>query len=98
MLGGSRYLWLDAELKVEASDPLGSRQARVSDSGDVWDRVVGINGQINPKEKWYPPYYLDVETGDSDLTWQACAGVGYSFKKLDALLGYRYMDWEFDDN
>ncbi|MEZ5592554.1 MAG: hypothetical protein R3F53_18370 [Gammaproteobacteria bacterium] len=41
---------------------------------------------------------MDVGTGQSDLTWQAFAGVGYRFGKLDALMGYRYIDWDFDDN
>jgi hypothetical protein len=98
LLGGARYLWLDAEIKVETSGPLGNRQAKASDSGDVWDAVVGVNGQVELADKWYLPYYLDVGTGQSDLTWQAFAGVGYRFKKLDALLGYRYLDWDFDDN
>ncbi len=98
VLGGARYLWLDAEIKVKESGPLGSRQAKASDSGHVWDAVVGVNGQIELADKWYLPYYLDVGAGDSDLTWQAFAGVGYRFKKVDALLGYRYLDWDFDDN
>jgi len=28
--------------------------------------------------KWFVPYYLDVGTGESDLTWQAMGGIGYS--------------------
>ena len=98
LLGGARYLWLDAKLKADISGPLQTRQAKVSDSGGVWDGVVGVNGHIDLNEKWYLPYYADVGAGQSDFTWQAFAGVGYRFKKLDALLGYRYMDWDFDDN
>jgi hypothetical protein len=98
LLEDARYLWLDSEIKVEISGPLEERSARVSDSGGKWDAVVGVNGQIERAEKWYLPYYVDVGTGQTDLTWQAFAGVGYRFKKLDALLGYRYMDWDFDDN
>jgi hypothetical protein len=98
LLAGARYLWLDAEIKADTSGPLGNRQAKVSDSGSVWDGVVGVNGQIELTEQWYLPYYVDVGTGQTDLTWQAFAGVGYRFEKLDALLGYRYLDWDFDDN
>ena len=32
---------------------------------------------------------------ESDLTWQAQAGVGYQFK-CDVLLTYRYLDYDFD--
>ncbi len=28
---------------------------------------------------WSVPYYLDVGTGDSDLTWQGLLGLAYSF-------------------
>ena len=97
-MGGARYLWLDTEIKVETSGPLGDRQARVSDSGSVWDAVVGVNGQIELAPNWYLPCYLDVGAGQAYRTGQAGAGVGYRFEKLDALLGYRYMDWDFDDN
>ena len=39
-----------------------------------------------------------IGTGDSDLTWQAFAGVGYKFNKFDVVLTYRYLEWNFDDD
>jgi len=98
LLGGARYLWLEAVLKLKTSDPLENRQTRLSDSGSVWDAVIGVNGDIGISEKWYLSYYLDIGAGQSDFTWQVFAGVGYRFKKLDAILGYRYLDWNFDNN
>ncbi len=59
---------------------------------------MGVTGEINLNDKWYAPYYLDVGTGGSNMTWQAMAGVGYRFEKVDAYLTYRYMDYDFDDN
>ena len=32
------------------------------------------------------------------ITWQTFARVGYRFKKVDGILGYRYTYWDFDDN
>ena len=41
------------------------------------------------------PYYLDVGTGESDLTWQAFGALGYSFKWGDIVAGWRYLDYDF---
>jgi hypothetical protein len=32
--------------------------------------VVGVKGQVRLDDRWYLPFYADVGTGDSDLTWQ----------------------------
>jgi hypothetical protein len=68
---------------------------KIGESGDVWDAVIGVRGDINLNDQWYVPYYLDVGTGDSDLTWQIAAGVGYKFNWGDVNILYRYMDWDF---
>ena len=90
LLAGVRYLYLKSGITV---DPLG----KTSDSGSAWNGVVGAKGQVNLNEKWYVPFYLDVGTGDTDLTWQAFTGVGYKYKKFDLNVGYRYLSWDFDD-
>jgi len=41
------------------------------------------------------PFYLDVGTGQSDLTWQVAAGVGYSFQWGEVLAMWRYLDYNF---
>ena len=46
---------------------------------------------------WYATFHGDVGTRDSDATWQVLGAVVYRFDHLDAVLGYRYLDWEFDD-
>lgn len=98
VLAGARYLWLDAELKATVKGPLQNRTPRIADSDGVWDGIVGVVGEVNLNDKWYAPYYLDVGAGGSNFTWQAMAGVGYRFDKFDAILTYRHMDWDFDDN
>ena len=92
IVGGARYLYLEAELRIDA---LG---ARVDDSGSNWDAVVGARGSIDFADKWYLLGYLDIGTGESDLTWQALGGVGYRFKYFDLVAAYRYLSWEFDDD
>ena len=90
LLAGARYLWLKSEL-----DFIEGR--KFSGSGDVWDGIVGLKGRINLAKNWYLPLYLDIGTGDTDLTWQAFGGIAYKFSRLDVILAYRYLSWDFDD-
>ena len=57
-----------------------------------------FKGNVKLTEKLYIEFYGDVGTGESDLTWQAMAGIGYKFKWFDVVATYRYLDWDFDDN
>lgn len=90
---GARYEWLDLELEFD----VGPFKAKVSDTGRTWDAIVGLRGKTDLSDKWYLTYYADIGTGQSDLTWQALAAVNYRFRKVDAVLGYRYLKWDFDD-
>jgi hypothetical protein len=110
VLAGARYLYLKADTKLDTGAQLdielirrslvctGQVNDRIIDSGHVWDGIAGIRGQVNLNEKCYLPYYADVGTGDTDLSWQALGGVGYRFSKVDVILGYRYMEWDFDED
>ncbi len=91
ILAGARYLYLKAELEIE---PL----PKSSNSGDVWDGIVGIRGSIVVNKKWYMPFHFDIGAGDTDLTWQAFGGIGYKFSSFDLVASYRYLKWEFDDD
>lgn len=102
LVGGARYAWVDVEVKLDLNRAgillQTSRREKVSGSEGVWDGIVGIRGHFNINDNWYLPYYADVGTGQSDLTWQALAGIGYKFKWGDVLLAYRYLDYEFDSD
>jgi hypothetical protein len=93
ILGGARFLWLKSTLDLS-----GIGGPRLSDSGDVWDGIVGLKGELNLSKSWSMPFYLDVGSGDSDMTWQALGGLAYKLDTLDVLVGYRYLAWDFDDN
>lgn len=98
VLAGARYLDLevDFDLGLAAEGYGGSRS--LSASGDVWDGVVGVKGRVNLNDRWYLPYYVDVGTGQSDLTWQAFGGVGYSFDWGEMSVVYRHIEWELDSD
>jgi len=93
VLAGARYL--DSKSKLNLSLGSAGPAGSVSTSGSVWDGVIGVKGNVNITEQWYLPYYLDVGTGQSDLTWQGLAGVGYRFKPVDVVLAYRHIYWDF---
>jgi hypothetical protein len=97
ILAGARYLWMEADLELDISGLPQPRQDKISDSEDVWDGIIGVKGQVPLGKSWYVPYYLDVGTGNSELTWQAMAGIGYKFNKFDVVVAYRYLYWDFDD-
>lgn len=71
----------------------GSANADVS----VWDGVVGVKGAayLGSDRKWFIPYYLDIGTGQSDLTWQVNAGLGYQFDWGALVATWRYLDYSF---
>ena len=99
VLAGARYLWLKPELDLDVTGPLKSRDKKISDSGDVWDGIVGIRGYVNLDKNWYVPYYVDIGTGESNLTWQWMAGFGVRVSRVvDVVATWRYMYWRFDDN
>lgn len=95
VVGGVRY----ATLEVDATLSVLRQEAKRSQSEGLVDGIVGLRGVINLHEKWYIPYYADIGTGDSDLTWQALAGIGYRASSwCDIKLVYRYLKYEMDDD
>jgi len=95
VLGGVRYLDLSADLDYT----IGAQPTNyLSGSEDFWDFIVGIKGSIMLNEKWYIPYYADIGTGDSEMTWQLYAGIGYKFSWGDIRLAYRYLEYDQDDD
>jgi len=99
---GTRMLKLEERLDYQFSGNLGpvslpGRSGRSEISASNWDAIVGLGGRLRFGEgmRWFVPYYVDVGTGESDLTWQAQAGVGYSFKWGDLLATWRYLDYNF---
>jgi len=93
---GTRYLDLDAKLSLRISDPIQSPGLDATAGGDVWDVVVGFRGGIRLSKSFYIPYVADIGAGQSDLTWQAMAGIGYKPAWDEITLVYRHIDWDFE--
>lgn len=66
-------------------------------SENVWDGIIGVKGRyaFGDNRAWFVPFYLDVGTGQSDVTWQAAAGLGYTFNWGSVMAMWRYLDYQF---
>lgn len=101
LIGGVRLLDVQQRLNWNITGSLGplpptSRTGTTEVSQTLWDGIVGVKGRytFGAQREWSLPFYADVGTGDSDLTWQAAAGVGYAFKWGDLTALWRYIDYE----
>jgi hypothetical protein len=105
VLAGVRMLDLEEDLRWQlngdiSSLPLPGRSGTGSAQATQWDAIVGVKGRASfgAEGNWYVPYYLDVGTGDSDLTWQGMLGLGYSFDSIDVVGVWRYLDYDLGDD
>ncbi len=102
VFGGARLLDLDQKLSynlsVDVGPFAGSGRSGSSDvSFSYWDAIVGVKGKVafGERGEWFVPYYADIGTGQSDLTYQLFGGIGYSFSWGSVLAGWRYLDYNF---
>ena len=58
---------------------------------------MGVKGRYNfgAQREWFVPFYADVGTGESDLTYMLFGGLGYQFRWGSVLAGWRYVDYKF---
>jgi len=94
---GARYFQMKSEnrLSLTGSGPAGREVKRDLDvSLDLWDAIIGAHGRIAFDDRWFVAYYLDVGTGDSELTSTAYTGVGYAFDWGELTLTYRYLYYD----
>jgi hypothetical protein len=105
-LGGFRYLTADAttdwRLTATVTGPnpgqVFQRTGSISQSEDVWDAIVGVRGRVRlGGGRWALPYYLDIGTGNSDLTWQGMLGLSYGFDWGEIFINYRYLSYDMDE-
>lgn len=107
LLAGARLLDLEAtvewNLTAEITTPGGEvilpAQGSIAQDRPLWDGIVGVRGHFALGEgKWSMPFYLDAGTGDTDLTWQAMAGLTYSYGWGDLMLVYRHLSYNQGDD
>jgi hypothetical protein len=103
VFGGLRYFGLHAstdwQLTAAVTGPGGGqtfpRAGSISEREDLWDGIVGVKGRVwLGRSNWGIPYYLDVGTGSSTLTWQGMIGVAYTFQWIDVTLAYRHLYYD----
>jgi hypothetical protein len=102
VLVGARALFLDQHLNWHFSADVGpfvgpGRQGSGDSNPTDWDGIVGVKGRLmfGDRHAWFVPYYFDVGTGESQLTWQALGGLGYTFHWGEVIGVWRYIDWHF---
>lgn len=103
---GARYFGVDVEtswsLSAAITTPGGTEvfpaEGRIDGSTDLWDAIIGVRGQFAlGQSRWSVPYYADVGSGSSDLTWNVFAGLSYGFEWGDLLFAYRHLEYDEGD-
>jgi len=104
--GGFRYAGIRASSDWQLSAAINgpgpgqsfASSGNVSESVNLWDGIIGVRGRVKLGDRWSMPYYLDVGTGSSEITWQAVLGVTYSFQWGDLGLSYRHLAYDQGTN
>jgi hypothetical protein len=100
-LAGLRYIDIEQQLDWAFSGdigqlPLPGREGSAEVGANYWDAIIGVRGRFafGGNNAWFIPYYLDVGTGDSDITWQAMTGIGYAFGWGEVAVAWRYLSYD----
>lgn len=103
LLAGARMAQLKQSLNWSIDGDLGgpasaARFGSFSESRTLWDAIVGVKGRyaFGSSQRWSVPFYLDVGTGQSKLTWQAAAGISYAYSWGELSAMWRYLAYEMD--
>jgi hypothetical protein len=110
MIVGFRYLdqpiRINYDLALTLTGPRGNGATfggigSVSGTSTLWNGIGGLRGRIrldvlgsSIPAGLFIPYYFDVGTGGSNLTWQIASGLGYQTRWADVSLTYRYLSFE----
>jgi hypothetical protein len=95
ILGGLRYVDISGDLELTSGIAAGRK---VNGSVNWWDGFVGANIHWEFAEHWALVGYGDIGGGGSKLTWQALAGIDWTFSPhLSGKFGYRYMSIDYDE-
>lgn len=102
LLAGARYFGLKPTLNWSIYGDIGplpipGRAGSKEIDETVWDGIVGAKGayRFGAERRWSVPFYFDIGTGQSDLTWQAAGGIAYSYGWGDLVAMWRYLDYNF---
>ncbi len=99
-LGGARVVDLSGDLDLDVATTLGplagpKRSTSLDTHLSSLDGIVGVKGRVAPAgSAWFAQYLLDVGAGESDLTWQAVAGLGYSLGWVEILATWKSIHFD----
>ncbi len=95
VFAGARITILETELTGRRT---GGGDLSASADTDWADPIIGIRGQADFADRWFFRYNGDVGGfgTNSDLTWQAFAGIGYKFtENVSGAFGYRGLGVDY---
>lgn len=95
VIGGARYLSLEVNVALSGG-PLGHTLGTVSAGTDakVWNGIAGMRIEQDLNERLFYSIYGDIGSGDTDLTWQIWADLGYRLsERMSVSTGYRYLGY-----
>lgn len=102
VLAGTRLLdvktTLSYSLSADVPPYVGPGRSGTSEVKEAnWDAIIGVKGRLGfgANREWFVPFYADIGTGESDLTYMLFGGLGYQFKWGSVLGGWRYIDYKF---
>ena len=102
LFAGARMSSTKPKLKYAFSQDFGPfsgpfREGTLKSKTEDWDGVAGAKGRANfgREREWFLLGYADVGTGDSDLTWQVFVGGGRRFGRVDTIVGWRRLSYEY---
>lgn len=99
VMGGLRYMRIDADARINGSLYGLSASVRRSGDKDWLDPYVGMRAFYPIGGKWTAVGYADIGGFNvgSDFTWQASLGLEYAYSKtVSAKFGYRYLKVDYD--
>jgi len=95
---------LDVDQEIDTYVDTGTVQTdsqRYAAAETFWDGLLGFRYRAPLSESWLFDVKADVSTGSTEYTWSALAGLGYIFGSRDQYTvvgGYRYMEYEFEQD
>ena len=101
VLAGFRYLGVNAtmnySLALTVTGPRGNGATfggigGVTANSAIWNGIAGFRGRIRISNTGlFIPYYFDIGSGGSKLTWQIASGLGYQTGWVGVSVTYRYL-------
>ncbi len=93
LFGGLRYIHVDVDVEA-TSGILAGRTVNVSDG---WtNAITGLRGAVQLNPSWQLSWYGDVGAGESKVTWQLLAMLGYNRPWGQIDVGWRHLDEDYE--